>query len=99
MRYTLALILSVTITTPALAVDPTGIAQCDAFLKRYEHCSNLLNAKQIHAAQKELLESAMSMRAAANNPAVRADLERFCQDRFEQMKKKSDIAECMAKLD
>ena len=99
MRLKLALIWAVMITTPALAVDPTGIAQCDAFLKRYEHCSSQLNAKQIHAAQKELLESAMSMRAAANNPAVRADLERFCQDRFNQMKAKSDIAECMAKLD
>lgn len=99
MRYKLVFILGVTITTPALAVDPTGIAQCDIFLKRYEHCSSQLNAKQIHAAQKELLESAMSMRAAANNPAVRADLERFCQDRFEQMKKNSDIAECLAKLD
>lgn len=59
----------------------------------------LLEPKTNTRCSKELLESAMSMRAAANNPTVRADLERFCQDRFNQMKTKSDIAECMAKPD
>jgi hypothetical protein len=99
MRHKLLFFWALMTATPAFAVDPTGIAPCDAFLKRYEHCSSYLSQKQIHAAQKELLESAMSMRAAANNPTVRADLERFCQDRFNQMKTKSDIAECMAKPD
>ena len=84
-------------SSSAYAVDPTGIANCDAFLKRYESCTSLLTPKQIHAAQKELLESAMSMRAAATNPALRNDLEKFCSDRFEQMKKASDIAACMSK--
>ena len=34
--------------------------------------------------------------ASADNPK-RADLERYCVDRFEQMKKESDIKECMSK--
>ena len=54
-------------------------------------------AKKVHAAQKELLEGAMSIRASANNPKLRPDLERFCADTFEKMKMQSDIKECMAK--
>ncbi len=83
--------------TPAFAVDPTGIPQCDALLKKYEACSSLLSPKQVHAAQKELLDGAMGMRAAADNPRVRPDLERYCTDTFERMKKEGDIKECMAR--
>lgn len=96
MKYFLACLV-VLVVTPALAVDPTGIPQCDALLKRYEACSSLLPPKQVHAAQKELLDGAMGMRAVANDPAKRADLERYCADTFEQMKKASDIKECMSK--
>jgi hypothetical protein len=77
--------------SPAYAVDPT------AFLKRYESCSSELSPRQLHDAQKELLEGAMGMRAAATDPKIRVQLEQFCTDRFEQMKKSSDIKDCMSK--
>lgn len=96
MKYRLAVLFAFSVT-PAFAVDPTGIPECDAFLKRYEACSSLLKPKQVHAAQLELLDAAMGMRAAAGDPAKRADLVRYCKDTFEQMKKASDIKECMAK--
>ncbi len=83
--------------TPAFALDPTGLPQCDALLKRYEACSGQLSPRQVHAAQKELLDGAMGIRAAAADPSKRADLERYCADRFEQMKRESDIKECMSK--
>ncbi|WP_036280847.1 hypothetical protein [Methylocystis sp. ATCC 49242] len=89
--------LFVLAATPALAVDPTGVPQCDALLKRYEACSVELSPKQLHAAQKELLEGAMGMRAAGTDPKLRPDLERFCDDTFEKMKKESDIKDCMSK--
>ena len=84
-------------STPVFAVDPTGVESCDAFLKRYETCSSELSPRQLHDAQKELLEGAMGMRAAATDPKIRAELSRFCADRFEQMKKSSDIKECMSR--
>jgi hypothetical protein len=96
VKYCFACLFAL-VVTPALAVDPTGIPQCDALLKRYEACSSLLSPKQVHAAQKELLDGAMGMRAVANDPTKRADLERYCTDTFEQMKKSSDIKECMSK--
>jgi hypothetical protein len=95
VKYRLAC-LFVFAVTPALAVDPTGIPRCDALLKRYESCSSLLSPKQVHAAQKELLDGAMGMRSVANDPVKRADLERYCTDTFEQMKKASDIKDCMS---
>ncbi|MGD9659005.1 MAG: hypothetical protein AB7U61_15450 [Methylocystis sp.] len=85
------------VAAPALAVDLTGVPQCDALLKRYEACSGQLPPRQVHAAQKELLDGAMNIRAAANDPSKRADLERYCVDRFAQMKRESDIKECMSK--
>jgi hypothetical protein len=85
------------VATPAFAVDPTGVPQCDALLKRYEACSGQLSPRQVHAAQKELLDGAMGIRAAASDPSKRADLERYCANRFAQMKRESDIKECMSK--
>jgi hypothetical protein len=82
--------------SPALAVDPTGVPQCDSLLKKYESCSSLLPPDRVHAAQKELLEGAVGIRANAGNPQLRPDLERFCSDTFERMKKESDIKECMS---
>lgn len=96
MKLRFACILAL-VATPAFAVDPTGVPQCDALLKKYEACSSLLSPKQVHAAQKELLDGAMGMRAAATDPTKRADLERYCADTFERMKKESDIKDCMAK--
>lgn len=96
MTFRFALVFAL-FATPAFAVDPTGIPQCDALLKRYEACSGQLSRKQVHAAQKELLDGAMAMRAAASDPAKRADLERYCDATFEQMKTASDIADCMSK--
>lgn len=84
------------VATPAFAVDPTNIPKCDVFLHKYEACSGKLKPKQVHAAQKELLDAAMGMRAAASDPAKRADLERYCDDTFERMKKESDIRDCMS---
>jgi hypothetical protein len=85
------------LATPAFAVDPTGIPECDALLKRYEECSAELPRAQIHAAQKELLEGAMSLRANASNPELRPQLEKFCVATFEEMKARSDIKDCMSK--
>jgi hypothetical protein len=85
------------VASPAFAVDPTGIPQCDALLKRYEACSVELPPPKVHAAQKELLEGAMSLRASAGDPKLRPDLERFCDDTFEKMKTQSDIKDCMSK--
>jgi hypothetical protein len=84
------------LASPAFAVDPTGIPQCDALLKKYESCSSQLSPKQVHAAQKEMLEGAAGIRANAGNEKLRPDLERFCADTFERMKKESDIKDCMA---
>lgn len=83
--------------TPALAVDPTGIPECDALLRRYEECSGELPPAKVHAAQKELLEGAMSLRANASDPKLRPALEKFCLDTFEAMKANSDIKACMSK--
>jgi hypothetical protein len=85
------------LATPAFAVDPTGIPQCDALLKRYEECSVELPRAQVHAAQKELLEGAMSLRANAGNPELRPQLEKFCVATYEDMKARSDIKGCMSK--
>jgi hypothetical protein len=92
--FVLALLLA---ATPAFAVDSTGVPQCDALLKRYETCSGQLPPRQVHAAQKELLDGAVGIRAAATDPSKRPDLERYCADRFELMKRESDIKECMSK--
>ncbi|MGD9544847.1 MAG: hypothetical protein AB7F41_06650 [Methylocystis sp.] len=96
MTYRLAFALLFA-ATPAFAVDPTGVPQCDALLKRYEACSGQLSPRQVHAAQKELLDGAVGIRSAATDPSKRADLARYCADRFELMKKESDIKECMSK--
>ncbi len=97
MKFRLAFLFALFAVAPAFAADPTGIPQCDALLKRYEACSAELPPAKVHAAQKELLEGAMSIRASANNPKLRPDLERFCADTFEKMKTQSDIKECMSK--
>jgi hypothetical protein len=83
--------------SPAFAVDPTGVEQCDALLKRYEACSSQLPPKQVHAAQKEMIEGMMSIRAASADPKLRPELERFCAERFELMKKTGDLAACMSR--
>jgi hypothetical protein len=96
VKYRLASVFLLA-ATPAFAVDSTGVPECDALLKRYEACSGQLQPRQVHEAQKELLDGAMGIRAAATDPSKRADLARYCVDRFEQMKKESDIKECMSK--
>jgi hypothetical protein len=97
VQIRLAVLLLLAAGAPAYAVDPTGIPECDDLLKRYEGCSSLLPRERIHAAQKELLEGAMSLRANAGNPELRPQLERFCADTLQQMKADSDIKECMSK--
>jgi hypothetical protein len=97
VKHLISLAAVLLCTTPALAVDPTGIPICDTLLKRYEECSVELPRANIHAAQKELLEGAMSLRANAANPELRPSLEKFCADTFEAMKASSEIKACMAK--
>jgi hypothetical protein len=92
-----AFVFVAALASPAFAVDPTGVPQCDALLKRYEACSGELPTEKVHAAQKELLDGAMGIRAAAGDPKLRPDLERFCDDTFEKMKTQSDIKDCMSK--
>ncbi|PPD00215.1 MAG: hypothetical protein CTY36_10285 [Methylocystis sp.] len=96
MKHRLAFVFLLA-ATPAFAVDPTGVPQCDALLKRYEACSGQLPPSQVHDAQKELLDGAVGIRSAATDPAKRPDLERYCADRFELMKRASDIKDCMSK--
>lgn len=95
MKMRIACLLALA-TSPAFALEPTGVAPCDALLKRYEACSIKLQGKHVLAAQREILEGAASIRQAAVDPKLRPDLERYCTDRFEQMKKEGDIKECMA---
>lgn len=97
MKLCSVCLVALFLATPAFAVDPTGIPECDALLKRYEECSGELPPAKVHAAQKELLEGAMSLRANANDPKLRPALERFCADTFEAMKAQSDIKACMSK--
>lgn len=97
MQMRLAFVFLLATAAPAFAVDPTGIPECDDLLKRYEGCSSLLPRDKVHAAQKELLEGAMSLRANAGNPEVRPQLERFCVATLQQMKTESDIKDCMSK--
>ncbi|PWB79445.1 MAG: hypothetical protein C3F11_20730 [Methylocystaceae bacterium] len=97
MKLRSACLVALLFTTPAFAVDPTGIAECDALLKRYEECSGELPPAKVHAAQKELLEGAMSLRANADDPKLRPALERFCVDTLAAMKAQSDIKACMSK--
>lgn len=98
MTHRLALVLAFALAaSPALSLDSsTGVAQCDVLLKRYEACSIKLQGKNVLAAQREILEGAASIRQAAADAKLRPDLERYCTDRFEQMKKDSDIKECMS---
>ncbi len=97
MKIVVAFGFALFAASPAFAVDPTGVPQCDALLKRYEECSSLLSKDRVHAAQRELLEGAVSIRANAGDPKLRPDLERYCVDTFERMKKESEIKDCMAK--
>ncbi|MBI3274628.1 MAG: hypothetical protein HYZ60_01435 [Methylocystis sp.] len=97
VKLRLGLLFAVSIATPAFAVDPTGIPECDALLTRYEACSVQLTPAKVHAAQRELLEGAMSLRANSGDPKLRPSLETFCADTFKRMKTESDIKQCMAK--
>lgn len=95
MRF--AFMLFLLVATPAYAVDPTGIPQCDDLLKRYEGCSVLLPREKVHEAQKELLQGAIGIRSNADNPATRPQLEAYCADTLKRMQNESDIKECMSK--
>lgn len=96
MKIFPAFAFALSLATPAFAVDPTGIPQCDALLQRYEVCASALPGERAHAARREMADGATSIRAAANDPKLRADLERFCVDTFARMKTESDIKDCMA---
>jgi hypothetical protein len=89
--------LALSLATPAFAVDSTGVKQCDHLLTRYEACSAELPKDKLHEAQTELLKGAMSIRAAATQPNLKEELERYCTERFEQMKREGTIKDCMAK--
>jgi hypothetical protein len=91
-----ALALAFSLVTPAFAVDPTGVPQCDALLQRYEACASTLPGERAHAARREVADGATSIRAAGNDPKLRSDLERYCADTFARMKTEGDIKECMA---
>jgi len=95
--FVLAAAFAAFASTPASAVDPTGIPQCDDLLNRYESCASQLPADRVHKAQIELLEGSVSIRAAAGDPKLRGELESYCGARFDQMKREGDIKECMAK--
>lgn len=97
MKRLLSFAAALFFATPALAVDPTGIPVCDKLLERYEKCTVELPPARVHAAQKELLEGSMSLRANSANPELRPTLEKFCADTFEAMKSDSDIKVCMSK--
>jgi hypothetical protein len=96
VKLPVAFLFAVVLATPAFAVDPTGVPECDAFLKRYEACSGKLSTDRVHAAQKELLDAAMGMRAAGQDPKARPDLVRYCADTFARMRKEGLLTECMS---
>ena len=97
MNRHLLIFVVLLVATPARAVDPTGIPQCDDLLRKYETCSEKLAPERVHGAHVEILEGSTSIRGAAQDPKLRAELERYCTERFEQMKRESDIKECMSK--
>jgi hypothetical protein len=97
VRTPIALAFTVFASTSAFAVDATGLPECDQLLKRYETCATELPPPKVHAAQKEILEASVSLRAQANDLKKRMDLERFCTDTFAKMKTQSDIKDCMSK--
>jgi len=96
VKLPLAVLVAAFFATPAFAVDPTGVPECDAFLKRYEACSGKLSTDRVHSAQKELLDAAIGMRAAGQDPNARPDLARYCSDTFARMKKEGLLTECMS---
>lgn len=97
VKFCLTCLFALSIATAAFAVDPTDIPECDVLLKRYEQCSGELPPAKVHAAQKELLDGAMSLRANANDPKLRPALEKFCTETFDLMKTQSEIKACMSK--
>ena len=79
-------------------MDPTGIPQCDTLLKRYEACSVATVAQAgSRRAEGTARRRDGHARRGERSDELRPDLERYCADTFEQMKKESDIKECMSK--
>lgn len=97
MRIPFVFIFVFSAATSAFAADSTGIPECDSLLKRYEECFVELPPTKQKAAQKEVLEASVSLRAQASDLKKRADLERYCSNTFTEMKTKSNIKECMSK--
>jgi hypothetical protein len=75
------------LSLPAFAADPTGIPECDAFLKKYEACGlQIMAGAEKLAFEKTIMESTMSARASAESPETRAAIVQLCTDSFKALK-------------
>jgi len=80
-------LFSLCATGEALAVDPTGIPECDDFLTRYEACGlEVLSGGPKLSFEKAIQESAMSFRASAGNEEQRKAIVQVCADTHKALK-------------
>ncbi|MDE2579644.1 MAG: hypothetical protein KGL46_12605 [Hyphomicrobiales bacterium] len=80
---------------PAMAMDPTGISECDKLINAYEACSARLPRERVHAAQIEIVESQQNFSAGARDAHLRPLMAQFCKTRLNDMKIKGDLTACM----
>ncbi len=87
MHFLAALPIWAMLALPAYAVDPTGIPECDDFLSKYESCGlEILSGGEKLSFEKTILESSMSARASADNPATRAAILQLCIESYKSLK-------------
>ena len=96
MKIVVVLGFALFAASPALAMDPTGVPQCDALLKRYEECSSPLPKDRVHAAQRDCWRAPS---AFAPTPPTRSSARprALLHGHLRAHEEESDIKDCMAK--
>jgi hypothetical protein len=91
------MLISVSMSGSAYAVDPTGIPECDDFLTKYETCGlEVLSGGPKLNFEKAILESGMSFRASASNEQQRAAIVQVCTDTLKALKtNETPFKDCM----